>query len=119
MARKCVTLYIDDATLKLVVTRGDHVKTRAEEGIEPRRVTGMWVDDPVKLAGQVNRMLRTQRVGTRQIIVGISAVNCLSRLIVLPSFLFPVTRLLLSAFVLRRIRSIRRLLILHVSEFNT
>jgi type IV pilus assembly protein PilM len=107
--KKTVTLYIDDATLRLVVTKKDHVRTSAEEAIEPGLITGMVVNDPVKLAGQIGRMVKMQRVGARQIVVGISAINCLSRLIVLPA----LPRNLLGEAV---VREARRLLPLPVEQ---
>ena len=111
MAKKSSTLYIDDAGIRLLVTRGRHVKKWAETKLEPGLIAGMVAGDPAKLGECLREFLKTQKTKARRFSMGMSAVHCLTREIVLPS----LPRNLLEEAV---VREARRLLPLPVEQLH-
>lgn len=111
MAKKSSTLYIDDAGIRLLVTRGPNVKKWAETRLEPGLIAGMVAGDPAKLGECLREFLQTQKIGTRRFSIGMSAVHCLTREIVLPS----LPRNLMDEAV---VREARRLLPLPVEQLH-
>ncbi len=84
MPKKCVTLYIDDASLRVLEMRKSHIRTCAEKMLEPGLVNRLVVTDPGKLAGEISHLLKSEKIRARRFNIGISAVQCLTRQIVLP-----------------------------------
>ncbi len=85
MFKKVVTLYIDDASLKLLVAQGRGIKKWAGLSLEPGLVRDGVISDPALLADMLKGLLNTQGVRTRNVIVGLSGLHCLSRVITLPN----------------------------------
>lgn len=85
MARKTVTLYVDDTSLRLLVVRGRRIKKWADSPLEPGLVKNNIVIDEAEVAARVKQLFKTQKVGTKKIIVGLSGMNCLTRPVTLPA----------------------------------
>lgn len=84
MARKITTLYIDDTSLRLMVTKENHIIDWAELQLEPGLVENMVVVKETEFAAKVKQLFKDHKVKTRGIIVGISGLRCLTRSITLP-----------------------------------
>ena len=84
IAKKVVTLYINDTNLKLLVVKGKRVKKWANLPLEAGLVKDGVVLDEAKLAAKIKELLKAQRVRSRKVIAGLSGLHCLSRLISLP-----------------------------------
>ncbi|MBA7671459.1 hypothetical protein ES703_79617 [subsurface metagenome] len=84
IAKKVVTLYIDDTSLKLLVAKGNQVKKWATLPLEPGLIRDGVVADKAEVAAKIQELLKSQRVGGRKVIVGLSGLHCLFRVITLP-----------------------------------
>ena len=84
MAKSVVTLYIDDASLRLLVAKGKRVKKWADLPLESRLVRDGVVFHEAKLAAKIKELLKAQRVRTNKVIAGLSGLHCLCRVIILP-----------------------------------
>jgi len=84
MAKKIVTLYIDDTSLRLLTTTGRRVKKWANLQLEPGLVKDGVIVDETKVAARIKELLKAQGATTREVIVGLSGLHCLCRLVTLP-----------------------------------
>ncbi|HEX76735.1 MAG TPA: pilus assembly protein PilM [Dehalococcoidia bacterium] len=84
MAKQVVTLYIDDTNLKLLVVRGNQVKKWATLPLESGLIRDGEVADRTQVAARIQELLKSQGVGGRKVIVGLSGLHCLFRVITLP-----------------------------------
>ena len=84
MAKKVTTLYIDDTSLRLLVAKGAKVKKWANLPLESGLVKDGTILDEAKLAAKIRQLLKTQKVSTQKVIVGLSGLHCLSRVVTLP-----------------------------------
>ncbi|MBI4186340.1 MAG: pilus assembly protein PilM [Chloroflexi bacterium] len=84
MAQKIVTLYIDDTSIRLIVTRGERIKKWADLPLEPGLVKNTVVVDEAKVAAKIRQLFRERKVNSSKVVVGVSGANCFSRPIVLP-----------------------------------
>jgi len=85
MAKKIVTLYIDDTSLRLLVTHGKQIKKWAELPLEPGLVKNAVVIEEAKVAAKIKQLFKAEKIKTKKIIVGVSGLHCLSRPIILPA----------------------------------
>ena len=84
MASKVVTLYIDDASIRLLVAVGREIKKWAELPLERGVVKdGVIVDEAAVVSG-IRKLFQTEKVKARKVVTGLSGRHCLSRLITLP-----------------------------------
>lgn len=83
--KKIVTLYIDDSNLRLLVTKGRQIKKWAELPLEPGLVKSNVVLDEIEVAAKVKQLLKGQKVRTKRVIVGLSALHSVSRILAFPS----------------------------------
>ena len=84
MAKKIVTLYIDDTSLRLMEAKGKRIKKLAES---PLQFNSAELPDGVKeeeIVSKIKSLLKRSGIKTRKVIVGLSGRHCLSRPIVLP-----------------------------------
>jgi len=79
-----VTLYIEDASLKLLVAKGKRVTKWSELPLEPGLVVDGVVVDEAKVAAKIKELLKAQRVKTKKAVCGLSGLRCLTRPITLP-----------------------------------
>ena len=84
MAKKIVTLYVDDTSIRLLVTRGKRIIKWADVPLEPGLVKGAVVIKEAEVASQVKQLLKDQKVRAKKVIVGLSGLHCLSRPLTLP-----------------------------------
>ncbi len=84
MAKRVVTLYIADTSLRLLVTQGKRIKKWADLPLEPGLVKNAVVVKEAEVAARLKQLLQDQKVKTKKVIVGLSGLHCLSRPINLP-----------------------------------
>ena len=84
MAKKIVTLYIDDTSLRLMVTDGKRIKVWAESPLEPGLIDNAVVIKEAEVATKIKQLFKAQKVKTKKIIVGVSGRHCLTRPITFP-----------------------------------
>ena len=84
MAQKAVTLYIDDTSLRLLVTSGQRVKKWADVPLEPGLVKNSVVLKPEEVATVIRQLFKAHKVNSKKVILGISGLHCLTRPILLP-----------------------------------
>ncbi len=84
MAKNATTLYIDDASIRLLVTRGKRISKLASVPLE----TGLSeIDSPEREAALVDKLktlMQTNKVSGKKVILGISGLHCLTRPVSLP-----------------------------------
>jgi len=79
-----VTLYIDDASIRLLVVRSQRIRRWAEIKLEPGLVTDGVVIDEIEVANRIRQLVKTQKVSKKQIILGYSGLHSLTRPCTLP-----------------------------------
>jgi type IV pilus assembly protein PilM len=84
MAKKRVSLYIDDAAIYCLVARGRQPQKWARLLLEPGLVKDGLIQNQAAVAAKIKELLKSVEVRTRKIIVGISGINCLYSLVSLP-----------------------------------
>lgn len=84
MAKKIVTLYIDDTSLRLLVTHGKQIRAWAELPLEPGLVKNAVVIEEAEVATKIKQLFKAQKIKSRKVVVGVSGLHCLSRPITLP-----------------------------------
>ncbi len=84
MSRNTTTLYIDDAGIRLLVTRGKRITKLASVPLE----TGLnYIDTPEKeqeLSEKIRQLFRSNKISEKKVILGISGLRCLTRPVTLP-----------------------------------
>jgi len=84
MARKITTLYINDTSIRLMVTRGKRISKLADVPLDLNLAD---VSDKVKkaeLSTKIKYLFKTNKVNAKKVIIGLSGLRCLSRPAVLP-----------------------------------
>ncbi|MFH1169531.1 MAG: pilus assembly protein PilM [Chloroflexota bacterium] len=84
MAKKVVTLYIDDTNIRLLVASGQRIKKLAELPLELGLTQVSAAVKEAEIAARVKRLFRSQKVRAKKVIVGLSGLHCLTRPLVLP-----------------------------------
>ncbi len=84
MAKKVVSLYIDDISIRLLVTRGNEVSKWLYAPLESGLVEGAVIIKEDEVAGKIKEALDTQEIKTKKVNVGISGLLCLTRAITFP-----------------------------------
>ncbi len=84
MAKKVVTLYIDDTSIRLLVAHGKCIKKWADLPLEPGLVKNNVVIKEAEVAAKIKQLFKAQKVKARKVILGLSGLHCLSRPIILP-----------------------------------
>ncbi|MCJ7605031.1 MAG: PilN domain-containing protein [Dehalococcoidales bacterium] len=84
MTKNATTLYISDASIRLLVTRGKRITKIASVPLE----TGLSdVDSPEKeaeLIAKIKTLVKSNKISDKKIILGISGLHCLTRPVTLP-----------------------------------
>ncbi|MFH1031954.1 MAG: PilN domain-containing protein [Chloroflexota bacterium] len=84
MAKQIVTLYIDDSSLRLMVSHGKQIREWAEWTLEPELVKGNVVLNEAEVAAKIRQLFAACKVRTTKVAVGISGLHCFSRPISFP-----------------------------------
>jgi type IV pilus assembly protein PilM len=79
-----VSLYVDDSSLRLLVTQGQKVKKWADLHLEPGLIKDSVVLQESELSILIKNLLKSQKVRTRRVVLGISGLHSLSRPATLP-----------------------------------
>jgi len=84
MAKKIVTLYVDDTSIRLLVIQGKRIRKWADVLLEPGLVKSAVVIKEAEVASQIKQLLKAEKVKAKKVIVGLSGLHCLSRPITFP-----------------------------------
>ena len=84
MAKEATTVYIDDSAIWVLVARGRQVQKWYSMPLEPVLVKEGVILDEDAVAAKLRELWQTEGIGTKQVIVGVSGINCLHRTITLP-----------------------------------
>ena len=84
MAGKIVSLYIDDVSLRLMVTRGKRIAKVAEAPLDASLGEIDTKEKETVLADKIRWLLKSHKVRARKVILGISGLHCLTRPLTLP-----------------------------------
>jgi len=84
MAKKVVTLYIDDTSVRLMVAQGKRIKKWADLPLEPGLVKNAVVIEEATVSARIKQFLKDQKVKTKKVVIGISGLHCLTRPLTLP-----------------------------------
>ena len=79
------TIYIDDTSIRLLVTNGIIPKTWASVSLEQGLIEGLIVNDTAKVGDVLAQLVKKNKLPSRNISLGISAVNCLTRQLTMPA----------------------------------
>jgi type IV pilus assembly protein PilM len=78
------TLYLDDTSIRLLVSQGLKIKKWAEMQLEPGLITDSVVNQEGEVALRVKNLLKSQKVNGRHIALGFSGLHSLTRPTTLP-----------------------------------
>jgi len=84
MANKVVTLYIDDTSLRLLVTGGKRIKKWADVALEPGLVKNAVVLKQQEVATKIKQLFKVRKINAKKVTLGISGLNSLTRPLLLP-----------------------------------
>ncbi len=84
MTKKTVSLYLDDHSLRLLVTQGGRVKKWADAPLPAGLIKNGVVTSEAEVADKIKLLFKALKLRTGKVIVGISGLHCLSRPITLP-----------------------------------
>jgi type IV pilus assembly protein PilM len=86
MAKQIVSLYIDDNSLRLMVTNGKKIKRWAESPLEPGLIENAAVIKETEVIAKIKQLFKVEGAKTKNIVLGMSGFHCLTRPITLPQF---------------------------------
>ncbi len=84
MARKTVSLYVDDRSIRLMVSNRKSIAQWASAPLEPGLVKGGVVVDEEAVAAAIQKLLKDRDVVTRRVVAGVSGMHSLTLVIKLP-----------------------------------
>jgi type IV pilus assembly protein PilM len=102
MWNKTITLYIDDTSVRLMVNRGQRIKKWADLKLDPGMVKGGVVVQEADVANRIRQLLKSQKIKSKQVILGFSGLHSLTRPITLP----PLPRNMVAEAVAREARRV-------------
>jgi len=84
MSERVVTLYIDDTSIRLIVTSGKRVRKWADVPLEPGMVKNAVVQKQEEVAAKIRQLFKVRKINAKKVILGVSGLHCLTRPILLP-----------------------------------
>ena len=84
MAQKVVTLYIDDASIRLLVTSGKRIKKWADIALEAGMVKNGVVLKQEEVAAKIKQLFKVRKIDSKKVTLGVSGLHCLTRPVLLP-----------------------------------
>jgi len=84
VAKKITTLYINDTSLRLMVTSGKRISKLADTPLDVSFGDVSAKVREAELVAKIEQLFKTNKVKAKKVIVGLSGLHCLSRPIVLP-----------------------------------
>jgi Tfp pilus assembly PilM family ATPase len=79
-----VTLYIDDTSIRLLISQGQTIKKWASVKLEPGLIKGSIVLQEAEVIARIKQLLQSQEVTTKKVILGFSGLHSLTRPATLP-----------------------------------
>lgn len=92
MAKNSVSIYIDDTGIRLMVTRGKRITKLADVPLDISLVEIDSKDKENQLTEKIKGLLKTNKVNTKKIILGLSGLHCLTRPVTLPELPRPMVK---------------------------
>ena len=84
MAGNTVSLYIDDVSIRVMVTRGKRVTKLDEVSLDTSLGDIDTKEKETQLANKIKGLLESNKIHARKVILGLSGLHCLTRPLVLP-----------------------------------
>lgn len=84
MAKKVTTVFIRDTAVNLLVMKGMLVEKWASLPLEPGLVSQGLIQDEAEVASRVKELFKLEKVTTTKVIAGLSGLDSLYRMIILP-----------------------------------
>lgn len=84
MAKKIVTLYVDDTSLRLMIIDGKQIKEWADLPLESSLLKSNVVINEAEVATKIKQLFKDLKVKSKKVILGVSGLHCLTRPITLP-----------------------------------
>ena len=84
MPRQATSIFVDDSMVTILTASGKHVQKWGNIPLEPEMVRDGAIIDMDGVADKVKELCRTEHAGGK-VIAGVSGINCLYRIITLPS----------------------------------
>lgn len=82
--RKMISLYIDDSSIRLLISQRQRIKKWAEVKLESGLIKGMLVQKEADVGGRISELLRSQEISGKKVQLCFSGLHSLTRPIVLP-----------------------------------
>jgi len=84
MAKKVVSLYIDDSSIRLLLADGRRIEKWADLPLKPGLVMNAVVIKEAEVVAKIKLLLKAQKIKAKKVNLGVSGLHCLSRSITLP-----------------------------------
>jgi type IV pilus assembly protein PilM len=85
MAKRQVSLHIDDAAIRVMVSKGWEPVKWSSMVLEPGLVKDGMIQDQAAVVAKIRELWQAEKLGgNRKVVVGVSGMNCLYQLVTLP-----------------------------------
>jgi len=84
MAKNITTLYINDTSIRAMVTRGKRITKLADVPLDTCLSDIDTKEKEAELVARIKLLFKSNKISTRKIILGLSGLHCLTRPITLP-----------------------------------
>jgi len=84
VARKITTLYINDTSIRLMVTRGRRISKLADAPLDMSLADTSDKVREAELVAKIKQLFKVHKVKAKKVVIGLSGLHCLSRPAVLP-----------------------------------
>lgn len=84
MASNTTTLYINDTSIRLMVTRGKRITKLADIPLDTGLINVDTEEKEAELAARIRNLFKSNKINDRKVILGLSGLHCLTRPVSLP-----------------------------------
>jgi len=84
MASNTTTLYINDTSIKLMVTRGKRITKLADVPLDTSLINVTTEEKEAELIARIKNLFKSNKIRDKKVILGLSGLHCLTRPISLP-----------------------------------
>jgi len=84
MAEKVITLYLDDTSIRVLMTNGKQIRKWADVPLEPGLVKNSVVLKQDEVAEKIRQLFKVRKLDSRKVVLGVSGLHCLTRPLTLP-----------------------------------
>jgi type IV pilus assembly protein PilM len=84
MAKNTVSIYINDTSIRLMVTRGKRITKLANVPLDISLGNIDTKEKETELANKIRTLVKSNKITTRKVILGLSGLHCLTRPVALP-----------------------------------